>query len=136
MLNKSYNDIKLIDHLKFLFPICRSITGNGIRETLEYFEKYHDEYSRLKFKTGSKVFDWEIPKEWNISNGYFEHIETGQRYAEFKNNNLHIVNYSESVNSVIEYEELIERIHTLKDRPEWILYNISYYKSIGILHQT
>ena len=128
MINKNYDDIKLKDHLKNLFPICRSITGDGLRKTLDYFEKYHKEYSRLKFKTGLKVFDWEIPKEWNIKDAYFEHIETGQRYAEFKINNLHIVNYSEPINKVIEYEELIKRLHTLKDKPEWIPYVTSYYK--------
>tara|TARA_B100000886_G_C20426900_1_gene494620 strand:+ start:357 stop:1643 length:1287 start_codon:yes stop_codon:yes gene_type:complete len=128
MAEENYNDIKLIDHLKSLFPICRSITGNGTRKTLKYFEKFHKDYRRLKFKTGLKVLDWEIPKEWNIKNGYFENIETGEKFAEFKKNNLHIVNYSEPVNSVIDYEQLIKRIHTIKEKPDWIPYITSYYK--------
>ena len=53
-------------HVEKLFPICRSITGKGIRETLSYFERYNNDFKRIKFKTGEKVCDWEIPKEWNI----------------------------------------------------------------------
>ena len=56
-----FNNVKMIDHVKELFPICRSLTGQGARETLKYFEGFHPEYKRLKFKTGQKVFDWEIP---------------------------------------------------------------------------
>ena len=58
---KKYEDTKLIDHLK-LFPLCRSLTGEDTRATLKYFENFHKEFKRIKFKTGSKVFDWEIPK--------------------------------------------------------------------------
>ena len=128
MQTKSYEDIKLIDHLKKLFPLCRSLTGEDTRKTLKYFENYHKEYKRLKFKTGSKVFDWEIPKEWNIKDAYYEHVETGERYAEFKKNNLHIVGYSEPINQEIDYEELIKHIYTHKDNPNWIPYVTSYYK--------
>ena len=64
MQSKKYEDTKLIDHLKKLFPLCRSLTGKDTRKTLKYFENFHKEYKRIKFKTGSKVFDWEIPKEW------------------------------------------------------------------------
>ena len=123
-----YDDIKLIDHLRKLFPLCRSLTGEDTRETLKYFEKYHTEYKRLRFKTRSKVFDWEIPMEWNIKDAYFEHIETGQRYAEFKKNNLHIVGYSEPINKEIDYEELAKHIFTLEENPNWIPYVTSYYK--------
>ena len=85
MVNKlNYDEKSLYDHLKELFPICRSITGKGIRETLSYFERYNNDFKRIKFKTGERVFDWEIPKEWNIKDAYLEHIETGERNAEFK----------------------------------------------------
>ena len=128
MFYKNYDDLKLIDHLKILFPICRSITGDGLRQTLTYFESFHKEYKRIKFKTGLKVFDWEIPKEWNIKDAFFENIETGEKFAEFKKNNLHIVNYSEPIDEIIEYEKLVKRIHTIKNRPNWIPYVTSYYK--------
>ena len=125
---KKYEDTKLIDHLKKLFPLCRSLTGEDTRATLKYFENFHKEFKRIKFKTGSKVFDWEIPKEWNIKDAYFEHIETGERYAEFKKNNLHIVGYSEPIDKEIDYDDLIKRIYTLKENINWIPYVTSYYK--------
>ena len=67
-----------------MFPLCRSLTGEDTRKTLKYFENFHKEFKRLKFKTGSKVFDWEIPKEWNIKDAYFEHIETGRDMLNLK----------------------------------------------------
>ena len=100
---KKYLEIDLIEHVKNLFPICRSITGEGTRETLAYFEKFHHNYERISFKTGQKVLDWEIPKEWNINDSYIEFLETGERYAEFKKNNLHIVGYSEPKDIEIDY---------------------------------
>ena len=80
------NQIPLLDHAKSLFPICRSLTGRGIRKTLKYFEDIHPEFKRLRFPTGSKVFDWNIPQEWNINDAYIQHIESGIRFAEFKIN--------------------------------------------------
>ena len=74
-----------------LFPICRSITGQGQRDTLEYFEKINPELKRIKFKSGDQVFDWEIPKEWVINDSYIEH-ESGKKFAEFSKNNLHVLN--------------------------------------------
>ena len=129
MKPKKFEDTKLIDHLKKLFPLCRSLTGEGTRKTLKYFENYHKEFKRIKFKkTGSKVFDWEIPKEWNIQDAYIEHIETGERYAEFKKNNLHIVGYSEPIKKEMDYDDLIKHIYTLKENLNWIPYVTSYYK--------
>lgn len=112
---------------KDLFSICRSITGDGTRMTLSYFEKINPEFRRLKFKTGQKVFDWKIPKEWNIKDAYLEH-ESGKRYAEFKKCNLHIVGYSKPVNKKISKKELLNYIHTQKDQPDSIPYVTSYYK--------
>ena len=112
---------------KDLFSICRSITGDGTRMTLSYFEKINPEFRRLKFKTGQKVFDWEIPKEWNIKDAYLEH-ESGERYAEFKKCNLHIVGYSKPVNKKISKKELLNYIHTQKEQPDSIPYVTSYYK--------
>ena len=123
-----YTDKSLYEHLKFLFPICRSITGKGIRETLDYFEKYHKEFERIKFRSGSKAFDWEIPKEWNVNNAYLEHIDSGQRYAEFTKNNLHLVSYSVPISKIMDLRDLQERIHTHKYDENLIPYKTSYYK--------
>ena len=125
---EKYSEIKMIDHLKKLFPICRSITGDGIRKTLEYFERFHPEFKRLKFKTGQKVFDWEIPKEWVIRDAYIEDIESKQKYANFKVNNLHILNYSTPIDKIMEFEELSKKIHTLIHKPDVVPYLTSYYK--------
>ena len=118
---------QMLKWAKDLFSICRSITGDGTRMTLSYFEKINPEFRRLKFKTGQKVFDWEIPKEWNIKDAYLEH-ESGERYAEFKKCNLHIVGYSIPVNKKISKKELLNYIHTQKDQPDSIPYVTSYYK--------
>ena len=65
--------LEMLKWAKDLFPICRSITGDGTRITLSYFKKMNPEFKTIKFKTGQKVFDWEIPKEWNINNAYIKH---------------------------------------------------------------
>ena len=65
-MNAAYSSFPLMSHMSELFPLCRSITGRGIRLTLDYFEQFHPEYVRFKYPTGTKVFDWEIPNEWNI----------------------------------------------------------------------
>ena len=90
---------------KELFPLCRSITGNGTRSTLNYFKAINKEFKILKFKSGKKVFDWVIPQEWNIKDAYIEH-ESKKKFAEFKKCNLHIVNYSEPINQKISKKEL------------------------------
>ena len=118
---------QMLKWAKDLFPIYRSITGDGTRMTLSYFEKINPEFRRLKFKTGQKVFDWEIPKEWNIKDAYLEH-ESGERYAEFKKCNLHIVGYSKPVNKKISKKELLNYIYTQKDQPDSIPFVTSYYK--------
>ena len=115
-------------HVRNLFPICRSITGKGIRDTLDYFEKFNNEFKRLKFKSGEKVFDWEIPEEWEIKDGYFEHIESKKKFANFKINNLHIVGYSEPVNQIMYLKDLKKRIHYSEVNDSYIPYVTSYYK--------
>ena len=103
------SNFQMLKWAKDLFPICRSITGDGTRMTLSYFEKLNPEFRRLKFKTGQKVFDWVIPKEWNIKNAYIEH-SSGTRFGEFNKCNLHIVGYSKPVNINISKKELLSYI--------------------------
>ena len=126
--NLNFFDKDLIEHAKLLFKFCRSLTGEGVRKTLKYFEEYHKEFSRIKVPSGTKVFDWEIPLEWNIKDAYIEHVESGRKYAKFDDSNLHLVGYSYPVNKVINYEELIPRIYTLPDQPNLIPYVTTYYK--------
>ena len=90
---------------KDLFPICRSITGNGTRKTLQYFKKLNPEFRKIEFKTGQKVFDWVIPKEWNIKDAYIQHV-SGKKFADFKKCNLHVVGYSKPINKILTKEKL------------------------------
>jgi aminopeptidase-like protein len=117
---------EMISWARDLFPICRSITGEGIRESLGYFERLNPEFKREIFKTGEKVFDWEIPREWNIRDAFIEH-ESGQRFAEFSKLNLHVVGYSAPVNKTVSKEELLEHLFTQEDQPELVPYVTSYY---------
>ena len=79
-----------------LFPICRSITGEGVRETLLYIKEVLPKLEIRKVKSGTKVFDWEVPKEWNIKEAWIKD-ENGKTIVDFANNNLHIVGYSHPI---------------------------------------
>ncbi len=116
----------MINWLKKLFPICRSLTGSGIKSTLTYFEKINPELKRLKFKSGLKVFDWIVPLEWNIKDAYI--IKNKKKIVDFKKNNLHIMGYSVPINKTINLKQLLKHIHSEKKRPNAIPYVTSYYK--------
>ena len=118
------NDIKF--YLKKLYPICRSITGNGFRKSLKILGDKID-LKIFKFKSGSRVLDWIIPKEWNISDGYII-TPTGKKIANFKKHSLHVVNYSEPVSKKINFNNLKKRLFCLKDLPNAIPYITTYYK--------
>lgn len=109
-----------------LYPICRSITGDGFRETLRRIEQYIP-LTLHEVPTGTQVFDWTVPKEWNIKDAYVKNSQ-GDRVIDFQESNLHIVNYSIPVRQKITLEELKEHLFTLSDRPDWIPYKTSYYK--------
>ncbi len=117
----------MIKWARDLFPLCRSLTGLGTKKTLKYFKKINPEFRIINFKSGKKVFDWEIPQEWNIKNAFIEH-ESGRKFAEFSKSNLHIVGYSIPVNRKISKKELLKHIYTQKDQPNSIPYVTSYYK--------
>ena len=118
----------MMNWISDLFPLCRSLTGLGTQKTLSYFEKINPELKRISFKTGEKVFDWEIPKEWNIKDAYIEH-ENGNRYAEFSKSNLHVVGYSTPIDKIISKNELFKHIYTQADQPDLIPFVASYYEN-------
>ena len=91
--------------LQDLYPIHRSITGEGLRKTLKYLKNKLPEMKIYKAKSGTKIFDWKIPKEWKISQGYISDLN-GNKLIDYKNNNLHVIGYSTSVNRIMSYEEL------------------------------
>lgn len=109
-----------------LFPICRSITGNGIRQTLKII-KEHIPLEIHEVPSGTQVFDWTVPKEWNISDAYVKNSK-GEKVIDFHKSNLHVLNYSIQVHKTISLKELKEHLFTLPEHPDWIPYKTSYYK--------
>ena len=110
-----------------MFPICRSITGNGFRESLEMLREAVPEMKVYEVPTGTEVFDWTVPKEWNIRGGGIYRLN-GDKVIDFKDSNLHIVGYSLPIDKVVSREELMEHVYTMPDQPDWIPYVTSYYK--------
>jgi aminopeptidase-like protein len=109
-----------------LYPICRSITGDGLRATLRRIQKEIPIAIR-EVASGTQVFDWTVPREWNIRDGYVKN-SAGERVIDFRRSNLHVVNYSVPIRARMPLSELREHLHTLPDRPDWIPYRTSYYK--------
>lgn len=109
-----------------LYPICRSITGNGFRETLHWISK-HIELTKHEVLTGTQVFDWTVPREWNIKDAYIKNSK-GEKILDFNKSNLHVVNYSVPIHQKILLEELKKHLFTLPEHPDWIPYRTSYYK--------
>lgn len=109
-----------------LFPICRSITGNGVRETLRLIQK-RIPLTVNEVPSGTTVFDWTVPLEWNIQDAYIKNLR-GERVVDFRKSNLHVVSYSQPVKQRMSLAELKEHLYTLPDRPDWIPYRTSYYK--------
>jgi len=110
-----------------LFPLCRSITGTGFRESFEMIRKIIPEIKVYEVPTGTNVFDWTVPKEWNIQGGGIYRLN-GDKVIDFKDSNLHILGYSLPIDKVIRLEDLLEHIYTQPDQPDWIPYVTSYYK--------
>ena len=109
-----------------LFPICRSITGDGLRETLRAIQQQIPLELR-EVPTGTQVFDWTVPKEWNIRDAYVKNSR-GERVIDFQKSNLHVMNYSAPVRRRMSLAELKEHLFTLPDHRDWIPYRTSYYK--------
>ncbi|HKN93809.1 MAG TPA: DUF4910 domain-containing protein [Thermoleophilaceae bacterium] len=109
-----------------LYPICRSITGDGVRETLAILAE-HIPLEAHEVASGTRVFDWTVPPEWNIRDAYVKGPD-GERVIDFAASNLHVVGYSTPVSTALTLAELKERVHTLPERPEWVPYRTSYYK--------
>ncbi|MGB4911161.1 MAG: DUF4910 domain-containing protein [Candidatus Dechloromonas phosphoritropha] len=108
-----------------LFPICRSITGNGLRETLRILQQ-EIPLTLYEVPTGTPAFDWIVPREWNIRDAYIKN-SPGEKIVDFQQNNLHILNYSTPINARMSLEELRPHLFSLPEKPEWIPYRTSYF---------
>ena len=109
-----------------IYPICRSITGDGVRKTIEVLGR-HIPIEHHEIPTGTAVLDWEVPREWNITDAYIKNAD-GERIVDFHRSNLHVLNYSVPVRRKMPIAELKAHIFTLPDQPDLIPYRTSYYR--------
>lgn len=131
-MNKNFQDIgtQQAGELMYslagrLYPICRSITGNGVRETLSILKEFIP-LEIVEVPSGTKVFDWEIPDEWNIRDAWVKNPE-GEKIINFKKLNLHVLNYSEPIDKLVNINELKEHLFTMPEYPDWVPYRTSYH---------
>nr|WP_321513223.1 DUF4910 domain-containing protein [uncultured Pseudodesulfovibrio sp.] len=113
--------------MRDLYPLCRSLTGDGVRETLRYFKAIVPELTFHEIPSGSNCYDWTVPDEWNIEDAYIIDPD-GNKIVDFKKHNLHVVGYSTPVNIELTLEELQPHLHSREDIPDAIPYVTSYYQ--------
>ena len=116
----------LFDLIVELYPICRSITGDGVRQTLRLLQKRMP-LEIFEVPSGTSVFDWTVPLEWNVSDAFIKNRE-GVRVVDFKSNNLHLMSYSTPLQKRLNLDDLKPHLFTLPDYPDWIPYRTSYYQ--------
>jgi aminopeptidase-like protein len=112
--------------IRKLYPICRSITGNGVRQTLKMLQEYIPLIVH-EVPTNTPVFDWTVPKEWNIRDAYIKN-SNAERVVDFQKCNLHVVSYSTPIKKKLSLDELKAHTFTIPEYPDWIPYRTSYYK--------
>ena len=113
--------------IRELFPLCRSITGQGTRDTLSVLKRELPNMTIHNVPSGTTVFDWTVPKEWVIRDAYIETL-SGKKVIDFRNNNLHVLGYSAPIDKIVSREELLSMVYTMPEQPDWIPYVTSYYK--------
>ena len=110
-----------------LFKLNRSITGSGLKKTLKIIKKNFRDLKIRKIKSGTKVFDWKIPPEWNVKEAYILD-NNNKKIIDFSKNNLHLIGYSIPVNKFLNRNQLLKKLYFLKNKPYAIPYVTSYYK--------
>lgn len=111
--------------MRSMYPICRSITGDGVRRTFDLLEE-RIPLERFEIPSGTPVYDWEIPREWNVRDAYIADAQ-GRRIVDFRAHNLHLVGYSIPVDRTMTLDELQPHLHSLPAHPDWIPYRTAYY---------
>ena len=117
---------------KKLFPLNRSLTGKGNIKTLKILKQINPDLKIYKFRSGEKVYDWKIPKVWDVKSAY---IITPQKkkICDFQKNNLHLVGYSAPINKKIQLSRLEKNLYSIPKLSNAIPYVTSYYKKLGFL---
>ena len=123
--DKAETGNKIYNMIERMYPICRSITGNGVRETLSQVSEIIP-LTVHEVPSGTRVLDWEIPPEWNIRDAWIKN-DKGEKIVDFQVSNLHVLNYSIPVDKKVPLSELKQHLFTLPDHPDWIPYRTSYY---------
>ena len=126
IVEKSEIGTEMFRFISKCYPICRSITGNGVRETINLISDIIP-LEKHEVSSGTQVFDWEIPNEWNIKKAYFKD-STGRKIIDFQDLNLHVLNYSVPIQKRVSLAELKEHLFTLPEHPDWVPYRTSYYQ--------
>ena len=112
---------------KELWPLNRSLTGSGVRKTLNKIKEHLPELQIKAFNSGTRVFDWTVPKEWFVKEAYIK-LPNGKKICNFKTNNLHLVGYSQPFVGILNLKDLKKNLHTLPEQPNAIPYITSYYE--------
>lgn len=111
--------------IRELYPICRSISGNGVRETLSRLAR-EIELTTSEVPTGTEIYDWTVPREWNIRDAFVKNA-AGERVIDFHASNLHVVNHSSPIHRTMSLSDLRGHLHTIPEHPDWIPYRASHY---------
>jgi aminopeptidase-like protein len=115
-----------VELVRELYPICRSITGDGVRHSLEAIGRLLP-LQRFEVPSGTPVFDWEVPREWNVREAWVKDPD-GRKVVDFSEHSLHLVSYSTPFRGRIPLEELRSHLHSIPEHPDWIPYRTSYYR--------
>ena len=120
---------KIYNLIRVLWPINRSLTGNGNRKTLKILKNINSDLKIKEVTSGTRVYDWKIPLEWNVKKAYIKDINSNRKIVDFNNNNLHLMGYSIPIKKkILNFNQLNSKINFIKSNPDAIPYTTSYYK--------